>query len=46
MEKAKVLFTKEDHLIERIESRHGIHTIEAAADLGFGSRDYELINVD
>lgn len=35
-----------DHLIERIESRHGIHTIEAAADLGFGSRDYELINID
>ena len=34
-----------DHLVERIESRHGIHTIEAAAELGIGSRDYELINV-
>ena len=35
-----------DHLIERIESRHGVHTIEAAAELGFGSREYELINID
>lgn len=35
-----------DHLIERIESRNGIHTIEAAADLGFGSREYDLIDVD
>jgi len=34
------------HLIERIESRNGIHTIEAAADLGLGSREYELIRVD
>ena len=34
-----------DHLLERIESRHGIHTIEAAADLGFGTRDYELIEI-
>ena len=33
------------HLIERIESRNGIHTIEAAANLGFGSRKYELIEV-
>lgn len=35
-----------DHLVERIESRNGIHTIEAAADLGIGSREYELINVE
>ena len=34
-----------NHLIERIESRHGVHTIEAAATLNFGSRDYELIEV-
>lgn len=34
------------HLIERIESRNGIHTIEAAADLGLGSREYELITVE
>lgn len=30
-------------LIERVESRHGIHTIEAAAELNFGERKYELI---
>ncbi len=34
-----------DHLIERIESRHGILTVEAAAALGYGSREYELIEV-
>ena len=33
------------HLIERIESRNGVHTIEAAAALDFGSREYELIEV-
>ena len=33
------------HLIERIESRNGIHTIERAEELGYGSRDYELIEV-
>ena len=32
-----------DKLIERIESRHGVHTIEAASKLGFGEREYELI---
>ncbi len=31
------------HLIERIESRNGAHTVDAAAALGFGSKDYELI---
>lgn len=35
-----------EHLIERIESRKGIHTIEAAAELGFGTREYELIDID
>jgi uncharacterized Fe-S center protein len=34
------------HLIKRIESRNGILTVEAAAELGFGSREYELICVD
>lgn len=34
------------HLIERIESRNGIHTIEAAAALGLGSREYELVEVE
>ena len=33
------------HLIERIESRNGVHTIEAAAELGYGTREYELIEV-
>ena len=34
------------HLLERIESRNGVHTIEAAAELGFGSREYELVEVE
>ena len=34
------------HLIERIESRHGVYTIECAEALGYGSRDYTLIEVD
>ena len=33
------------HLVERIESRNGVHTIEAAAALGYGVREYELIEV-
>ena len=33
------------HLLERIESRNGVHTIEAAAALGYGTREYELIEV-
>ncbi|MDY2712364.1 MAG: DUF362 domain-containing protein [Candidatus Faecivivens sp.] len=35
-----------DHLIERIESRHGVHTIEAAEALGLGSREYTLKEID
>ena len=35
-----------DKLIERIESRHGVHTIEASYDLGIGNREYELIDLD
>ena len=34
-----------DHFMERVNSRNGIHTIEAAADLGVGSREYELIEL-
>lgn len=34
-----------DHLLERIDSRHGEHTIEAAAALGYGSREYSLVEV-
>ncbi len=33
------------HLIERMESRNGIHTVEAAAELGIGSRDYEFVEI-
>lgn len=33
------------HLLERIESRNGVHTVEAAADLGIGERTYELIEL-
>ena len=33
------------HLLERIESRNGVHTIEVAVELGIGSREYELIEV-
>ena len=35
-----------NHLLERIESRHGYHVIEAAEKLNFASADYELINID
>ena len=35
-----------DHLLERIESRYGVHTVEAAAKLGIGSREYELVEVE
>ena len=34
-----------DHLIERIESRNGAYTVTAAAELGIGSAEYELIEV-
>ena len=35
-----------DHFVARVERQNGIHAIEAAAELGFGTREYELINVD
>lgn len=34
-----------DHLLERIESRNGVHTVEAAAEIGVGSRAYELVEI-
>ena len=34
------------HLIERMESRHGIHTLEHAEAIGVGSRRYELVDLD
>ena len=33
-------------LIQRIESRNGIHTIEHAAEIGLGSREYMIVNID
>ena len=35
-----------DHLVERIESRNGTHTIDEAAKLGFGTKEYELITIE
>ena len=35
-----------DHFIERVERQNGVHTIETASKLGFGTREYELINVE
>jgi len=35
-----------DHLLQRIESLNGAHTIDAAADLGCGSKEYELVCID
>ena len=35
-----------EHLIERIESRNGIHTINVSENIGIGSKDYELIVID
>ena len=35
-----------DHFLERVHSRNGEHTMEAAAELGFGSLEYELIEVE
>ena len=34
-----------EHFLERVNSRHGTHTIDAASDLGFGSKEYELIEI-
>ena len=34
-----------DHFWKRVSTRHGVHTIEAAAQLGYGTREYELIEV-
>ena len=33
-------------LIERMESRHGVHTIETAEKLGLGSREYEIVDLN
>ena len=33
------------HLIERIDSRHGMHTLDYAEQLGMGSQKYELVEI-
>lgn len=38
--------TGKNHLIERIETRHGNHIIDASYKLNFGSCEYDLINID
>ena len=35
-----------NHLLERINSKYGTHTIDAAFELGMGNKEYELINID
>lgn len=35
-----------DHFLERVESRHGIHTIEHAEEIGIGTTQYEIILID
>ena len=34
-----------EHLIERITSRNGIHTINCASKIGYGNTDYELVDI-
>lgn len=35
-----------EHFMERVNSKNGIHTIEAATSLGIGTREYELIEIE
>lgn len=35
-----------EHFLERVNSKHGTHTIHAAEELGVGTREYELIEID
>ena len=35
-----------EHFLERVNSRNGTHTIDSAAELGYGTKEYELINVE
>ncbi len=35
-----------EHFLERVNSKNGTHTIDSAVDLGFGTKEYELINID
>lgn len=35
-----------DHLVERIKSRNGTHTIDVAAEIGVGTKEYEIIEIE
>ena len=35
-----------ESLVNRIESRNGLHTLEYAEQIGLGSRTYQLVNID
>ena len=43
-----LVYSAEDgsSLVERIESRNGLHTLEHAEEIGLGSRTYELVEID
>ncbi len=43
-----LVYSAEDggSLVNRIESRNGVHTLEHAAEIGLGSREYELVDVN
>ncbi|HIR14735.1 MAG TPA: DUF362 domain-containing protein [Candidatus Choladousia intestinavium] len=43
-----LVYSAEDgaSLVQRIESRNGLHTLEHAEAIGLGSRTYELVNID
>ena len=49
MYKRQLVYRSDDpgkkDLIERIESRHGIHTVETAEEIGVGSREYQLVEI-
>ena len=34
-----------DHFVERVERQHGTYIIDSAEKLGFGSKDYELVEI-
>ena len=34
-----------EHFLERVQTRNGEHTIDVAAEMGFGVKEYELITV-
>lgn len=35
-----------NHFLERVNSRNGKHTIDVANEIGYGTKEYELVNID